>query len=287
MRSSLLEEKTEDYLLTARAKGLRDALVRRKHAVPNALLPTVTLVAAQLRLRRLRRDHGRDGLLVARARAAELPGAERPRHPAAAGRVPAVLRGGDRVQPRRGHHVRLPRSEGDRLMATTAPPAPAGPAVPHGRVGALDRLGAATGVRRPGLADLPQELDGDGWGSAILIFFTLIALFIPVFSSRDALDVTKATAPNLAPPSWHYPLGTDESGRSVLTLTLWGSRISLLVGFLATLLSMVIGAGVGIARGLLRRLLDRRDPGPAHRLVPGHPVPAAGDRARNGSRAGR
>jgi peptide/nickel transport system permease protein len=44
MRSSLLEEKTEDYLLTARAKGLRDALVRRRHAVPNALLPTVTLV---------------------------------------------------------------------------------------------------------------------------------------------------------------------------------------------------------------------------------------------------
>jgi peptide/nickel transport system permease protein len=44
MRSSLLEEKTEDYLLTARAKGLRDALVRRRHAVPNALLPSVTLV---------------------------------------------------------------------------------------------------------------------------------------------------------------------------------------------------------------------------------------------------
>jgi peptide/nickel transport system permease protein len=43
MRSSLLEEKTEDYLLTARAKGLRDALVRRRHAVPNALLPAVTL----------------------------------------------------------------------------------------------------------------------------------------------------------------------------------------------------------------------------------------------------
>jgi peptide/nickel transport system permease protein len=44
MRSSLLDEKTEDYLLTARAKGLRDVLVRRRHAVPNALLPTVTLV---------------------------------------------------------------------------------------------------------------------------------------------------------------------------------------------------------------------------------------------------
>jgi peptide/nickel transport system permease protein len=44
MRSSLLDEKTEDYLVTARAKGLRDSMVRRKHAVPNALLPTVTLI---------------------------------------------------------------------------------------------------------------------------------------------------------------------------------------------------------------------------------------------------
>ncbi|SIN83992.1 ABC transporter permease [Agromyces cerinus] len=44
MRASLLEEKSSDYLTTARAKGLRDDLVRRRHAVPNALLPTVTLV---------------------------------------------------------------------------------------------------------------------------------------------------------------------------------------------------------------------------------------------------
>lgn len=44
MRSSLIEEMGEDYLTTARAKGLRDDLVRRRHAVPNALLPTVTLV---------------------------------------------------------------------------------------------------------------------------------------------------------------------------------------------------------------------------------------------------
>ena len=39
MRSSLLEVMGEDYLKTARAKGLRDALVRRRHAVPNAMLP--------------------------------------------------------------------------------------------------------------------------------------------------------------------------------------------------------------------------------------------------------
>jgi len=48
MRSSLLEEMNADYLTTARAKGLRDDLVRDRHAVPNALLPTVTLVFIQL-----------------------------------------------------------------------------------------------------------------------------------------------------------------------------------------------------------------------------------------------
>ena len=47
MRSSLIGEMNSDYLTTARAKGLRDDLVRRKHAVPNALLPTVTLIFIQ------------------------------------------------------------------------------------------------------------------------------------------------------------------------------------------------------------------------------------------------
>lgn len=45
-RSALLDEMGSDYLTTARAKGLRDDLVRRRHAVPNALLPTVTLVSS-------------------------------------------------------------------------------------------------------------------------------------------------------------------------------------------------------------------------------------------------
>ncbi|WP_205325519.1 ABC transporter permease [Glycomyces sp. YM15] len=44
MRSSILDELGSDYLTTARAKGLRDDEVRQRHAVPNALLPTVTLV---------------------------------------------------------------------------------------------------------------------------------------------------------------------------------------------------------------------------------------------------
>jgi peptide/nickel transport system permease protein len=44
-RSSLLDVMGEDYLTVARAKGLRDVMVRNRHAVPNALLPVVTLLA--------------------------------------------------------------------------------------------------------------------------------------------------------------------------------------------------------------------------------------------------
>jgi peptide/nickel transport system permease protein len=48
MRSSLLDELGEDYLVTARAKGLRDIQVRRHHAVRNALLPTTTVAAISI-----------------------------------------------------------------------------------------------------------------------------------------------------------------------------------------------------------------------------------------------
>lgn len=44
MRSSLLEVQEEDYIDVARAKGLPDVMVRRRHAVPNAFLPSFTLV---------------------------------------------------------------------------------------------------------------------------------------------------------------------------------------------------------------------------------------------------
>jgi len=48
MRSSLIDELGSDYLTTARAKGLRDDQVRRRHAVPNALLPSITLIMLNL-----------------------------------------------------------------------------------------------------------------------------------------------------------------------------------------------------------------------------------------------
>jgi peptide/nickel transport system permease protein len=48
MRSSLMEVLGEDFIATARAKGVREKMVRRKHAVPNALLPTMTITILSL-----------------------------------------------------------------------------------------------------------------------------------------------------------------------------------------------------------------------------------------------
>ena len=93
-------------------------------------------------------------------------------------------------------------------------------------------------------------------GLSILILFIGVAVFAPVLASRDGLDVTKVTAPALAPPSLAYPLGTDDLGRSVLTLVIWGSRISLLVGLLAALVSMVVGSALGIIAGYRGGLVD-------------------------------
>lgn len=89
-------------------------------------------------------------------------------------------------------------------------------------------------------------------GLGILVFFVLMALLAPVFFPKTLLDVTQATGQPFQPPSLQFPLGTDDSGRSVLALVVWGARISLLVGFAATILSMFIGTTVGIVSGHFR-----------------------------------
>jgi peptide/nickel transport system permease protein len=86
-------------------------------------------------------------------------------------------------------------------------------------------------------------------GLGILVFFVVVALVAPVLADSSGLDVTKANGPVLGPPSSHYWLGTDENGRSVLTLLIWGARISLFVGLTATLISMVIGTVLGLISG--------------------------------------
>jgi peptide/nickel transport system permease protein len=83
----------------------------------------------------------------------------------------------------------------------------------------------------------------------VLSVFVLVALLAPVLADASGLEVTRATGGVLEPPSSEYWLGTDDNGRSVLTLLIWGARISLFVGLMATLISMLIGTVVGLVSG--------------------------------------
>lgn len=86
-------------------------------------------------------------------------------------------------------------------------------------------------------------------GMVVLILFALVAIFAPVLVDSVGLSRSKAPGLPLESPSPDYWLGTDEFGRPVLTLLIYGARVSLLVGLLATLISMVLGTVIGIASG--------------------------------------
>ena len=86
-------------------------------------------------------------------------------------------------------------------------------------------------------------------GLFLLGFFILLALTAPLIVSPQDIGVIDPPGQPFQPPSLEFPLGTDDFGRSVLDLVIWGSRISLAVGFAATVMTMTVGAAVGIAGG--------------------------------------
>ncbi len=135
--------------------------------------------------------------------------------------------------------------------AQTAAPPPAEKVSPGGQI--------ARNRRRRALARFWRQYrkDRNGMiGLAILVLMIAIALAAPLLAGTRGLNPIYATASPNAGPSWHYPLGTDNNGLSVLTELIWGSRISLLIGLTATLLSMVIGALFGIVAGHFGKLTD-------------------------------
>jgi peptide/nickel transport system permease protein len=86
-------------------------------------------------------------------------------------------------------------------------------------------------------------------GLGILVAVTALALAAPLFIHPSDLAVINAPGPSLAPPSAQYPLGTDQAGRSVLTLLIWGTRPSLAIGVIATVLTMILGSAIGLFAG--------------------------------------
>ena len=84
-------------------------------------------------------------------------------------------------------------------------------------------------------------------GLGILVVLYLIALLAPYITKEDMefIDVTRR---NLS-PRWTHPMGTDNLGRDVLQRAIWGSRISLSVGFVAMGMAVTFGTVVGAIAG--------------------------------------
>ena len=91
-------------------------------------------------------------------------------------------------------------------------------------------------------------------GLAILVVFFVAAFFAGFFSPFDPTQQDYVGA--LQPPSVKHLLGTDNFGRDVLSRLIYGSRISLSVGFLAVLFSMILGVGLGLIAGYYGGILE-------------------------------
>lgn len=102
-------------------------------------------------------------------------------------------------------------------------------------------------------------------GAAMLLVVVAMAVFAPWLAPYDPqAQVQVSPEEILTPPDAQHLLGRDDAGKDVLSQLIYGARVSLIVGFTASFMSMVIGTAVGLIAGyfggrignLLMRLVD-------------------------------
>ena len=91
-------------------------------------------------------------------------------------------------------------------------------------------------------------------GGIVLVVLILCAIFAPLIApySYSYQDLNLGASK----PSWDHLLGTDVMGRDLLSRILYGARISLMVGFVATSVALVIGVSWGIVAGYFGGRID-------------------------------
>ncbi len=88
----------------------------------------------------------------------------------------------------------------------------------------------------------------------ILIIEVLLVILLPMVLPLDPIN-SDITAFGAAPSSAH-PLGTDDLGRDLFSRLIYGGRVSLFVGLVSTIISLLIGVPLGLLAGYYRGVLD-------------------------------
>ena len=92
-------------------------------------------------------------------------------------------------------------------------------------------------------------------GLIIVCFLVLAVILMPIFMKLDPYTTDRAVGFNKAPCSGH-PLGTDDVGRDLFARLLDGGRISLFVGIMSTIISVLIGIPLGLIAGYFRGIAE-------------------------------
>lgn len=92
-------------------------------------------------------------------------------------------------------------------------------------------------------------------GLISVCFLVLAVILIPIFMKLDPYTTDRAVGFNKAPCSGH-PLGTDDVGRDLFARLLYGGRISLFVGIMSTIISVLIGIPLGLIAGYFRGIAE-------------------------------
>jgi len=90
-------------------------------------------------------------------------------------------------------------------------------------------------------------------GLAIILAFLVLAVISPIIAPYPP---NALAGPPLSPPSWSHLLGTNELGEDLFSQVLLGSRISLMVGFLASAMTVLIGTLIGLISGYMGGIVD-------------------------------
>jgi peptide/nickel transport system permease protein len=91
-------------------------------------------------------------------------------------------------------------------------------------------------------------------GICVLALYLFLAIFAPWVAPHPVFEVVGKV---WEPPSWTFPLGTDNIGRDILSRIIWGAQITILVAGAATLLAFAIGVVLGFLAAIMRGWLDQ------------------------------